>query len=106
MSKYQELQAKIRELQLEADQARKAEMAGAKEQIFAIMREFDLTPADILKGATPAAKSGTKTPAPVVFKGENGETWSGRGRAPSWIAGKDREQFRIRPESQGSRAQH
>lgn len=106
MSKYQELQAQIKELQQEAEQVRKAEMAGAKEQIYAIMREYDLAPADILKSSTPAAKSGSKTPAPVLFRGEPGETWSGRGRAPKWIAGKDREKFRVQPESPGSHAQH
>lgn len=106
MSKYQELQARIKELQQEAEQVRKAEMAGAKEQIYAIMREYDLAPADILKSGTPAAKASTKTTAPVAFWGNNGETWSGRGRAPGWIAGKDREKFRTPPEAQSTHAPH
>lgn len=32
--------------------------------------------------------------AAVKFKGPNGEQWSGRGREPLWIKGKDREQFK------------
>ncbi|WP_425126899.1 H-NS histone family protein [Burkholderia cepacia] len=40
------------------------------------------------------------SPKRVVFakyrNPETGETWSGRGRAPVWIAVQNRKQFRIR----------
>ena len=30
------------------------------------------------------------------FDPETGETWTGRGRAPRWLDGKDKEAFRIK----------
>ena len=53
------------------------------------------------RGSPPAAKA---KPAgvrlPVKFKGPNGETWSGRGKLPAWLAeaekqGRKREEFAI-----------
>lgn len=35
------------------------------------------------------------TVAPKYRNPETGDTWTGRGRAPLWIAGQDREQFLI-----------
>ena len=33
---------------------------------------------------------------PAKFKDpETGKTWAGRGRLPKWMAGKDKEQFKI-----------
>lgn len=93
---YKEIRAQIAELEKEAEQARKAEMSGAREQILNIMREFNLSPADISKLPTQAAKGLAKTTVPAVYRNtETGETWTGRGRAPGWIKDQDREKFRI-----------
>ncbi|QCP55023.1 H-NS histone family protein [Trinickia violacea] len=37
-------------------------------------------------------------PLPKYRNPATGETWSGRGRVPAWLAGRDRQQFRINPE--------
>jgi len=37
-----------------------------------------------------------KTVAPKYRDPTTGATWSGRGKSPRWLLGKDREQFRIR----------
>jgi DNA-binding protein H-NS len=37
-----------------------------------------------------------KTPQPAKYRNpKTGETWSGRGRSPGWLAGKNRERFLI-----------
>jgi DNA-binding protein H-NS len=31
----------------------------------------------------------------VQFQDDEGNTWSGRGRMPGWLQGKDKEQYRV-----------
>lgn len=102
---YAELQAKMAEMEKQfkaelaemakrVEQARKAEHAGALEQIKAIMQSHGISSADLGAGTTKK----TKAPGSVAvkYRGPNGEEWTGRGRAPNWIAGiQDREQFKV-----------
>lgn len=95
MSTYQEYAAKIAELQQLAEEARKNEIAGAKAQIAAIMKEYKLTLADLGAGKAQS----TKVRAPVTIKYRNdatGDTWTGRGRAPKWLEGKDKDPYLVR----------
>lgn len=97
MTTYQEYQAKIAELQNLAADARKAEIVKAKEQIWSIMREFELSLADL----GPVAKSNkpVKQRARVPMKYQDpvsGSQWTGRGRAPKWLEGKKKEDFLIK----------
>ncbi len=42
------------------------------------------------KAKASAAKAGARKPAPIKFRGPNGEAWSGRGKLPKWLqAAKD-----------------
>ena len=98
MSTYQEYTAKIAELQQLAEAARKKEIAAAKEQIAAIMKEFGLTVADLTRTESKATKA-LKVRNPVAAKYRDdatGETWTGRGRSPKWLEGKDKNQFLIK----------
>jgi DNA-binding protein H-NS len=95
MSTYQEYTAKIAELQQLAEAARKNEIAGAKAQIATIMKEYGLTVED-LGGAKAQA---VKARIPVAAKYRNdvtGETWTGRGRSPKWLEGKEKDQHLIK----------
>jgi DNA-binding protein H-NS len=52
------------------------------------------------KGKAKPAKTGTRKPAAIKFRGPNGEAWSGRGKTPTWLkahieAGKTVNDFRI-----------
>ncbi|MYN46000.1 H-NS histone family protein [Pseudoduganella sp. FT93W] len=96
MSSYLEIQAQIAELQKKADAARHEELANAKAQIAGIMKEFGLTLADL--GSLGKSKpQKVRQPVPVQFRNpETGEQWTGRGRAPKWLEGRDKEQFRIK----------
>jgi DNA-binding protein H-NS len=96
MKTYQEYQTQIAELQKMADAARAKETAAAREKIAALMREHGLKSADLLSPAK--AKSG-KPPALVPAKyrdAVSGRTWTGRGRAPKWLTGKDKDTYLIR----------
>lgn len=92
MTEYQNLLAQKAELeaQIAAAQAeRKAEGIAAAR---ALIQEHDLTAADVFpQGKAKAASVG----APKYRDPATGATWTGRGKPPNWINGKDREQFMI-----------
>ena len=78
--------------------ARKAEIADAVAQARALVAQYDLTAADVFGGAKRASKAAGVVKNPVAAKYRDpatGATWTGRGKAPKWIDGKDRAQFAI-----------
>jgi DNA-binding protein H-NS len=82
------------EAQIEA--ARKAENADAIAKVKALVAEHGLTAQDIFGGAKRGAKAGARAAvAPKYRDPATGATWTGRGKAPKWIDGKDRAQFAI-----------
>ena len=98
MSTYKELQHQIERLQKEADQARKTELSNAIADIQSKMREFGISPEDLGFGVRKrmAVKAVRKPVAPKYRNDDTGETWSGRGKPPKWMAGRDKAQFLIR----------
>jgi DNA-binding protein H-NS len=96
MTTYQEYKAKIAELENLAENARKNEVSKAKEQIATIMRDYGLSIADL--GTVSKAKPvKTRAPVPTKYRDDaTGQTWTGRGRAPKWLEGKDKNQFLIK----------
>lgn len=96
MTTYQEYKAKIAELESLAEKARNDEVQSAKEQILTIMRTYNLTAAD-LSSNTKAKSVKTRAPVPTKYRDDaTGQTWTGRGRAPKWLEGKDKNQFLIK----------
>lgn len=92
---YQEIQKQIAELQAKAEEARRAEVVSARAQIQAIMHEYGLTFADI--GGGVKQSKAVRNPVEIKYKNEStGDTWTGRGRAPKWLEGKDKNQYLIR----------
>jgi DNA-binding protein H-NS len=95
MASYAEYVEQIAKLQSLAAAARKDEINGAIQKIKELMQLHGVTLNDLSSGsrAKPAKAKGTVA---AQFKNpETGETWTGRGRAPRWLAGQDKEQFRI-----------
>lgn len=96
MATYKELKAQAEALLQQAEAARRAEIAAVVAEIQAKMKEYGITLAD-LKGRAKKAKSR----GAVAAKYRNpatGESWSGRGRAPKWLAdevakGRARDEF-------------
>lgn len=106
----EKLEAQARKLEDAAEQKKKLAIA----QVVALMKKLGVTPED-LGDAKPrrarAAKGGTKkraarkgaarkSVAPKFRNAKTGETWSGRGRTPRWLAaleaqGKSREDYRV-----------
>lgn len=77
--------------------ARKSEITAAVTKVREIVAEYGLTVQDVFPGR--AGKSAAaKSPSKVAAKYRDavtGQTWTGRGKAPKWIEGKDRTQFAI-----------
>lgn len=120
MTSYKELKSQAENLMRQAEAARKAETGAAIAEIKAKMFEYGIALAD-LGGKTRAAKGGKPKSAkpskaakgakakagmprkPVAVKYSNvatGESWSGRGRVPKWLAaelakGRTREEFLV-----------
>jgi DNA-binding protein H-NS len=97
MTSYTELQAQIKKLQQQAEQVRHNEIAGVIANIHATMREYGISVDDL--GGTTKSKASRKPHAPVAAKYRDpstGKTWSGRGKEPRWLSGKDRNQFLIK----------
>lgn len=123
MASYKELKSQAEDLMRQAEAARKEEIGAAIAEIKATMATYGITLDDlggkakarrgrkpkVAKTAKPAkaGKSGkTKvagTRKPVAAKYRNadtGDTWSGRGRVPTWLVaelakGRTREEFLI-----------
>jgi DNA-binding protein H-NS len=97
MSQYAELKAQIARLQAQADEARRTELSNVIEEIRNKIAEYGLTAQDL--GFAAAARRGRppkKAPLPPKYQDpKSGNTWSGRGKPPNWIAGKNRDRFLI-----------
>ena len=96
MTSYAEYVEQIAKLQSLAETARKDEINGAIKTIKDLMNLHGVTVEDLSSGSR-AKPSKVKGPVAAQFKNpETGETWTGRGRAPRWLDGKDREAYRIK----------
>lgn len=100
MASLKELIAKKSALEKQIVEARQREAKEAISSVRAIIAEFDLTVSDVFPKQGSKAKRGARggsSPAPARYRDPvTGKTWSGRGRAPKWIAGKERADFEIR----------
>ncbi len=92
MTEYQTLLARKAELDAQIAQAQAEAKADAINKVRELIREHDLTPED-LQGP---AKSKGSVGAPKYRDPATGSTWTGRGKPPNWINGKDRAEFLIR----------
>jgi DNA-binding protein H-NS len=99
MSSYDDLMQQAKALMAQAEQARKAELAGVIADIKTKMKEFGITVADL--GGVPSKKTAATGSKAAKYRGPNGELWGGgAGRKPEWVrellaTGGDIEQYRI-----------
>jgi DNA-binding protein H-NS len=94
MTTVAQLLAQKAALEAQIEAARKAENAEAIAQVKALVAEHGLTQQDIFGGANRGRKASGSV-APKYKDPISGATWSGRGKAPKWIEGKDRIKFMI-----------
>lgn len=116
-----DIQSQIEKLQKQASEIKSREFDKTVQEILAKMQAFGITLKDLQpgkkRGAKPKSKaagaaksasgrvkkSGEKSGAVVAvkFRGPNGETWSGRGLTPRWLAalvaqGQSKEEFAVK----------
>lgn len=89
---YQALLQQRAELEAQIAATLKTEKAAAITQARALATQFGLTPADVF---TAPGKAPASVGQPKYRNPETGVTWTGRGKPPTWILGKDRAQFLI-----------
>jgi DNA-binding protein H-NS len=120
MATLEQIQARVKKLQAQAEALRAKKAQAAVDQIRKLMLEHGLTTEDIesqakakraakgldvsgTTGKTEVVANGNDAVAPKYQHPKTGATWSGRGRAPSWIAeAKDRSKFLIADGSQAA----
>lgn len=95
MATYKELLAQKAKLEEQLAAAHAAELETVIAQTRQIVLEYGLTAED-LGLVTKAKKRKGGTVAPKYQDPKSGATWTGRGRAPAWIAGKNFERFLIK----------
>ncbi len=75
-------------------QAKKEKKAEAVAQCRRLIDDYDITEKDLFKGKR--AKRSSAKVAPKYRNPHTGETWTGRGKPPKWIANQNRDNFLIR----------
>lgn len=95
MTSYAEYVEQIAKLQALAEAARQDEIDGAIQKIKDLMQLHGVSIDDLSAGRRSKPTKAVGSVAAKFKNPESGQTWTGRGRAPRWLDGKDKEQFRI-----------
>ena len=92
MSNYKALLSQKAELEAQIAEVRAREKADAVAHARTLIAEYGLTADDVF----PPAKSKPGSVGVAKYRDPaTGVTWTGRGKPPNWILGKDRAQFLI-----------
>ena len=96
MATYQELLKQQAALSVQIEEARKREIADAVNRARQIVAEYGLTEKDVFPAGrrSPVTRATSKV-APKYRDPATGQTWTGRGKPPKWIEGRDRLGFWI-----------
>jgi len=95
MTDYQELIRQKAALELQIKEARKRDRSDALARVRAMVAEYELSQRDVFPAGRRAGNGvGAKVP-PKYRDPATGTTWTGRGKAPRWIANQDRTRFLI-----------
>ena len=84
---FRQVKEQIRELEHEAEQLRRDELRQVLADMRRKIREYGITPEQLF-GPDLSERVRYRDP-------ETGRTWTGFGRPPDWIRGKDRGPFRV-----------
>lgn len=97
MPTYQEYQEQIAKLQALADQARQDEVVEARRKVRELMDAHKLSPSDFAEPNKKVKQTPKKVTVQAKYRDpDSGATWTGRGRAPRWLNGRNKEQFLIK----------
>lgn len=94
---YKDLLAQREALEKAIEQARQNEISGAVTKVRELVAEFGLTVQDVFpgRGGKAAGRASGGKVAAKYRDPATGQTWTGRGKAPKWIDGKDRAAYLI-----------
>jgi DNA-binding protein H-NS len=98
MATLKELLAQKEALEAQIAQTRQSELAEAIAQVKSLVDAHGLTVEDIFGSGARRARAGEKKVSKVAAKYKDpisGKTWSGRGIAPKWLEGKNKEDYAI-----------
>ena len=119
MNNLMDIQNQIEKLQKQASEIKTREFDATVQEILVKMQVFGITLKDLQPGKARGVKAKLKTAASASsagkgkkkglstvaakYRGPNGETWSGRGLTPRWMAallaeGKTKDEFAIKIE--------
>lgn len=94
MATYKQLTAQLEKLHKEVALAREKEIEQAIAEIKQTIADYGITAEEL--GFSSKRIPAKKPALPAKYRNpKTGETWSGRGRAPGWLSGKNRERFLI-----------
>lgn len=91
MSNLKELLAQRKKLEAELSVAHKKAYDEALANVHNLVNEFGFTAQEVF----PWKPTETKKIVAKYLNEKTGQTWTGRGKAPAWIVGKDRDDFLI-----------
>lgn len=94
MNTYRELLIHLERLKLEIEVAREREARLIAERVLEVLAESGV-PIDELVASCRQDGRLRRRVKQKYWDPQTGSTWSGRGRTPRWMAGKDPEEFRI-----------
>lgn len=101
MSTYAELRAKADEMMRQAEEARRAELAGVIQALKEQIKGYGIRVEDLFPDARISATRTSRAKKAAKFQGPNGELWAGgAGRKPTWVReiigkGEDINKYRI-----------
>lgn len=91
---YKDLLAQRATLEAQIEAARRNEVSSAVQQIKGLIATYELTRDDIFQQSK--SKATRATVDPKYRDPATGQTWTGRGKPPTWIKDQDRSQFEIK----------
>ncbi len=94
MSSYKELLAQREQLDKQIKEAIAHEKADGIAKAKLIIEQYGLSASDLFSRKAGGKSAGGKV-APKYRNPSTGETWTGRGKAPKWIDGRDRSSYLI-----------
>lgn len=98
MATLKDLLSQIESLQSQVSEVRQNEVSDAIAKVRSIIDEYQLTANDIFPSSRGSKSSAKKVGSKVAAKYRDplsGKTWSGRGLAPKWLAGKNKDDYLI-----------
>ena len=95
MPSYQELLAQREQLDKQIKEAVQQEKADGIAKAKAIIEQYGLNASDLFSRKAGSSRGPSGKVAPKYRDPATGVTWTGRGKAPKWIEGKNRSSYAI-----------